>query len=505
MHSTRPRVDLAAMGLLDDLPSPPVVAMEILRLGKDPDTGLDELATVLSRDAALASKVIRIANAAAYRRRGEVVSVQDAAARLGLRTLEVISLGFSLVGDHPKSGELAGMSLHRYWRRSLTTAVLARRIASEHLPALAQEAFIVGLFSQLGRMVLAERATRRYEPVVVAGDGWPDVAAEREALGHSTLDVTAALLRSWDLPSVMIDAAEELVLLHHSDEGDVSDLVGVVSVAMAADAVLDEPSRPGLSAILDERVERHLGPDGSVEELLVTSRDDVAEACAVFEVELDDSFDPSELLAQSRKALIDASLTLAEDLEAEERRSQALVREVRELEERVREDSLTRLPNRSALDEFLERELDLRRRGSRQGAIGILVIDIDRFKSLNDRYGHQAGDDVLRLVAATLSQGCRRGELLARYGGEEFVLVAPSCTVGDLMSAGERLRKDIEHLSLVIDGHDVGVTISIGGACAKDAELFEDGDRLIQKADGYLYRAKRRGRNRVEICPDDLL
>ena len=137
--------------------------------------------------------------------------------------------------------------------------------------------------------------------------------------------------------------------------------------------------------------------------------------------------------------------------------------------------------------------------------VSLLVIDMDHFKAINDNHGHQAGDDVLRLVAATLSQGCRRGELLARYGGEEFVLVAPSCTVGDLMSAGERLRKDIEHLSLVIDGHDVGVTISIGGACAKDAELFEDGDRLIQKADGYLYRAKRRGRNRVEICPDDLL
>ena len=348
MPSTRTRVDLSGLRVLDDLPSPPVVAMEILRLGRDPDTGLDELAEVLSRDPALAGKVIRIANAAAYRRRGEVVSVADAATRLGLRTLEVISLGFSLVRDLPKNGSLAGMNLDEFWRRSLTTAVMARRLAAEHLPGAAQEAFISGLFAHLGRMVLAERATRAYEPVAVAGQGWPSAGQEIDALGFSNLDVSAALLQAWELPKVLVDTAGHLA------EADTDpDLARLVSLAMAADEFLARPEQPGAAVALDEAVAAALGGNATSEQVLEGSAEDISEACAVFDVEAGSVADPQQMLEDSRNALIDASLLLAEDLESEERRSQALVREVQELEERVREDSLTRLPNRAALDEFL--------------------------------------------------------------------------------------------------------------------------------------------------------
>ena len=112
---------------------------------------------------------------------------------------------------------------------------------------------------------------------------------------------------------------------------------------------------------------------------------------------------------------------------------------------------------------------------------------------------------MLQLVAASLSSVVRRGEILARYGGEEFLLVAPACDVEGLLQLGERLRRAVEDLAIDIDGVEVRVTVSVGGACASDAVSSEDGERLVRKADGYLYRAKRNGRNRTEISPESVL
>jgi diguanylate cyclase (GGDEF)-like protein len=503
MQQTDSRIDLAQLGILDSLPSPPAVAVEILRLSRSPDVGLDELAEVLMHDPAMSLKVVRVANSAAYRRRGDVVSVAVAATRLGMRSLVVVALGFSLVRDMPKSGRLAGMDLDEYWHRSLTVATVARRVAARCLPHFVQEAFIVGLFAHLGRLVLAEYATALYQPVVLEGNGWPNATAERGRLGFSSNQIGAALLRAWSMPDVLIQTVEGL----HEPAGSRPDdqLITVVQAAMAADAVLAHPADGAALLELDGFAAQLLGGTHESEELLSGVTEDLADAHEILDLDPLAIGDVDVLLTESRSLLVNASVALAEDLEVEEQRSLALRREVHELQARVREDALTRLPNRSALDEFLGRELELRRRGGRADALGVLLIDIDRFKLLNDEYGHQVGDDVLRLVAASLSAGCRRGELLARYGGEEFVLVAPSCDPEDLYSLGERLRGDVQQLSIEVGDRMVSVTVSIGGACSRDAESSEDGDRLIQKADGYLYRAKRRGRNRTEVSPEDLL
>ena len=502
MQAARSRLQLADLAILDDLPSPPAVALEILRLSRRADTGIDELAGVLAHDPAMASKVMRVANSAVYRRRGDATSVADAATRIGLRSLVVIALGFSLVRDLPRSGELAGMSVDRYWRRSLTVAVVARRIAARCLPQLTQEAFALGLFAHMGRLVLAEHASSYYRPLVAQYGGWPDTRAERVGLGFSSLEIGAALVEAWDLPSVMVDtlaALEGAPPLEGTPE-----LVDVLTAAIAADAVLADPADSAALAVLDHFAAVADGVQ-SAEELLEGAAADLAEALETFGFATVGDVDIDALLGESRRRLVKASLELAGDLETEHQRARSLDREVLELQRRVREDALTHLPNRAALEEFLRRELELRRRADRADAIGVLLIDVDRFKLLNDEHGHPVGDDVLRLVAATLSSGCRHGELLARYGGEEFLLVAPSCDVEDLFAVGERLRGDVEQLSIQVGEQLVSVTVSVGGACARDAESMEDAERLIQKADGYLYRAKRRGRNRTEVSPEDLL
>jgi diguanylate cyclase (GGDEF)-like protein len=168
------------------------------------------------------------------------------------------------------------------------------------------------------------------------------------------------------------------------------------------------------------------------------------------------------------------------------------------LHERVareaRMDELTGLPNHRHFQESLAGELERLRRFRR--SLALIMIDIDAFKAVNDTYGHQQGDEVLRGVAAVLREGSRATDIPARYGGEELALVMPETDLDGAFAAAEGLRRDVESLSFPLeDGRSLGVTISLGVA-ATGAEPVGAAD-LIAAADDALYAAKRGGRNRT--------
>ncbi|WP_369349274.1 diguanylate cyclase [Stenotrophomonas sp. JAG2] len=159
-------------------------------------------------------------------------------------------------------------------------------------------------------------------------------------------------------------------------------------------------------------------------------------------------------------------------------------------------DSLTGLANRRQFDQSL-RDAWERARRSGQG-IALLMVDIDCFKDFNDRYGHPAGDQCLRLVAATLA-GCavRSTDLVARYGGEEFAVVVASSPLDGAPALAERMRHAVEQLQLPSAESGRPVTISIGVGTVR-LVLDADPAELLAAADTALYSAKRGGRNRVE-------
>jgi diguanylate cyclase (GGDEF)-like protein/PAS domain S-box-containing protein len=157
-------------------------------------------------------------------------------------------------------------------------------------------------------------------------------------------------------------------------------------------------------------------------------------------------------------------------------------------------DGLTGLANRRRLDEALELEL---RRAQREGhSVALLVLDIDRFKNLNDAHGHQVGDAVLRRLGSILMQFHNRaGDLAARFGGEEFVLLLPGANEQQAVLVAERLRQTIQATDFE-PPVDVSVTVSIGVASLPGANAVSP-ESLVGMADGALYEAKRGGRNRV--------
>jgi diguanylate cyclase (GGDEF)-like protein/PAS domain S-box-containing protein len=157
-------------------------------------------------------------------------------------------------------------------------------------------------------------------------------------------------------------------------------------------------------------------------------------------------------------------------------------------------DPLTSLYNRRYMDETLVRELS---RVKRKGApLSVIMIDIDHFKRLNDTAGHAAGDVLLKRVAQHLMASVRREDVACRYGGEEFALIMPELSLEGAVERAERLRREIEDLSVELNGDRVGpVTASFGVACCPTHGY--SGEALLHLADKALYQAKSQGRNRV--------
>jgi diguanylate cyclase (GGDEF)-like protein len=127
--------------------------------------------------------------------------------------------------------------------------------------------------------------------------------------------------------------------------------------------------------------------------------------------------------------------------------------------------------------------------------VGVIMIDVDHFKEVNDSRGHAAGDTVLRIIASGIAAMVRPYDSVGRYGGEEFLIIAPECGPGEAWELAERVRGHVARCSIMAGGAAVHVTLSLGvatGECAADLE------KVLGGADAAMYRAKAAGRNRVE-------
>jgi diguanylate cyclase (GGDEF)-like protein len=167
-----------------------------------------------------------------------------------------------------------------------------------------------------------------------------------------------------------------------------------------------------------------------------------------------------------------------------------------QLAQATRTDALTGVGNRALLDEALPREFVRARRYQRE--LAVVMIDLDHFKRINDRWGHPAGDHVLRHAARLFSEQLRQTDVLGRYGGEEFLLLLPETPLRGAVAAAERLRLALAASCATWDGQPLQVTASFGVAALPMPSVSEPME-LVALADRALYRAKRQGRNRVGL------
>lgn len=159
-------------------------------------------------------------------------------------------------------------------------------------------------------------------------------------------------------------------------------------------------------------------------------------------------------------------------------------------------DPLLRVWNRGAIMDILSRENDHAQR--QNSKLALLMVDIDHFKRVNDRYGHPAGDDVLIEVVNAIRQQLRSYDSLGRYGGEEFMIVLPQTGQAEIERLAERLRLAVEKTAIDVEDHQLHCTISIGTAVIDGNEHKQDIEKIVMAADQALLQAKLNGRNRIE-------
>lgn len=493
----------------ENLPTVPAVALEALRLTQDDESTLDDLARVLEQDPALAAKLLKLANSSLFHLGQDVTSLQRAVMVLGMKTVKLMSLSFSLVSELPSGSAPAGgpetFDLAGYWRRSLVAAVAGRSFARLVRSKLGDEAFLCGILSHLGQLVLARSLPDDYAEVLRASRGWPNLRTEERTLGFHHADVSGALLREWGLPDSLVVPVSFAFRLHELPDGvdgDTRELAFHVAVAGLAVSVLCDTDRARPLAKLYQLAKQRFGVTRrEVDVFLVGLQTGVAETASMLEVPVPRGRDARQILDVARRQILQIGLGTTVDLRLAERRAQDLRELNRSLLDRARTDALTGMANRACFDEVLEEEISSRLGGLRPRSLGVALLDIDHFKRFNDTHGHAAGDAVLREVGGVLKRLTRGGDLIARYGGEEFALLLPDTTPRHLAEVLERLRAGIEERVVEFEGARLQVTASLGGACLAEANAPADGAALMRVADEHLYRAKKAGRNRCEVHP----
>ena len=490
-----------------NLPTVPGVALEVLRLSRDEDADLRQIAKVIERDVALSGRLLKVVNSSFYGLRRKVSTISQAVVMLGLASVKTLALGFSLADGISGKG-LTAMDLPFFWRRSLYFAVAARTFAERRIPVLREEAFVAGLLADIGTLAMGEAFGGAYRTFCLSSEQTHVGIVEEEQRQFSTdhQEVAACMTRSWHLPELLT-----IPVGHHHDPvmcGDVDQMVahlgGVIFAAnLCAETFCGQHSKSNIDQF-EQAAKKYLGADSAAcQELLENLNHDAEEVAGLLDIDIPESIGYAEIVQQANEELTRLSLQSqqqAQQMEQHTRQTESRLHELEEanrlLAQNANCDPLTGIYNRRFLEGFLEREIARAQRFKRP--LSILFIDVDHFKTINDTFGHQVGDAVLQQIGQLLKAGTREVDCLCRYGGEEFVL---SLLETDLLGAkqvAEKVRRLVAAWKFKRPGveDEFHVTVSIGVATMSQNRPI-DKDVLVQMADESAYAAKSEGRNCV--------
>jgi len=470
------------------LPSPPGTALKVLALCRDDTASVHEIAEVIMSDPALSGRLLRYSNSPMAAVGRPVTSVRDAVLLLGIRTVKLTALGFSLVSSsfHPKCRYF---DLNQFWTESCLTAVIARRLANLILSADREEAFTAGLLSGIGRMCLAHGLEAEYDRVLkmVATPG-DLLEVERREIGLDHVQFGAQILRDWELPDLLTQAVANQLTPERA-KGRAQPLARAICCARPLTPMFAGDGRltPEQAHLARGVVEVDLALDRvkwrqTAEEIL----SDYVQIADIFDVRLNGEASVLDLYAQAKEHLTQESKNAQQDrLSAQQRQVPQAVRST--------VDALTGIANRIQFEDRAVATLAEIRRLKQSCAV--VVFDLDRLREVNERHGHRSGDTVVRRSVNAIRETLRDTDLLARYGSELFVVLSSQATRGSACLLATRMRKRIESILIDIDDDQLRATISLGIAASDDYPEMPDLATLVDDAVTQLRLAKQMGRN----------
>ncbi len=507
-----------ALKYCPNLPSPPKIALRILELSQEPDIDLGKLSQVLTKDPALASRVLRASNSALFGQRRRSENLRQAMVTIGLNATITLALSFSLA-ERLNDGSRTNQGHHQVWQRALISAS-ASRLLGEHLGLhYIEELFLASLLQDIGILALDAALPELYSTLIA--QPWQHdelIASEQATLGIDHGEAGSWLMQHWGLPARLTLVASA-VHQPHSELIPEKNRVFVNVVAVAgqiADLFLsdsnlqktEQTATPIQQLLVFARKTEQVAVNA--EQLLDLPRTELnvlleqvgtllPEVAELYATELISARKAAGVIDQAREMLATHNLRLIYDVAEQQRKMRDLEHTAQHLRDTTGRDVLTGLYNRHYFDDTLETEF---RQASESGwPLTVGFIDLDLFKTINDTQGHLVGDSILLSVAETLTQHLRKRDFIMRYGGDEFVALLPGTGLERAQTIFERLREAIA--TTPHQGHSgesFHITVSIGLATHMDqAQHFSSAIDLVRAADQALYEAKGLGRNRIVI------
>ncbi len=482
------------------LPTPPAVAMKVIALGDDPLSGLKDVAGAVRMDPALSAKMLRVANSSMYARRHHAETLEAATTRLGFSGTITLALSFSMVNAMRQSGS-EGLDMNRYWVRALTTAVASREIAKQVDASLSEQAFLAGLFADIGMLILDKVVPDLYRGVPGAEQSHALLLTiERNTLGVSHAAVGAWTLNKWNMPPSLVHAVSG----SHgpqptSSDNPLDNLANITALgSQIASLCTDDPSDATVTAASD-RAETLFNLDReALIELIGRVSEQTQDTASMFDIDLSDAVLLESIAEQAKEILMVRNLSSIQLSEELQLAKEDLELRARSLQEETHRDGLTSTYNRSHFDEAAAAAHA--ESVACQSPLALAFVDLDHFKDVNDTHGHQAGDAVLQHAAGLISGLALPKFTVARYGGEEFVVIMPDTAENDAVAHCKRILRAFRDSVISLDtGKTLRVTASIGIAVQSADGFFHDAPTLIKASDMAMYAAKRQGRDRMAM------
>jgi diguanylate cyclase (GGDEF)-like protein len=351
------------------------------------------------------------------------------------------------------------------------------------------------LLGDIGILVMHRVIGAEYDVIVTQAGGDADVLT-RLSQAKFELDhcvVGGMLAEHWGLPPVL----SVPIRYHHDAEAisrvdaQIRPLAEAVHVATICGEVFAnaEPAKYIVRARA-EMAERFKLSAEEVDAMLSEIGSSTKEAAKLFEVTLPDSRSYEDILADAQQAMMELTLQSQQQVQTIKKENEFLV-------QKASTDPLTGLGNRAKFNEFFEEQFS--RAFKLQRPLAILMIDVDHFKKVNDTYGHQAGDEVLRRVGKLLKLAVRNIDLAARYGGEEFALVLTETESNAAAQMADEIRQALEAERILFEDKVIKVTASVGVAGTDRQRVFQTALQLANASDRAVYAAKAAGRNCVRL------
>jgi len=502
-NNTELQKDLRKLFEKAKMPSSPALAARILELSDDPNSTAEDFGKILRTDAILTARLLKTANSAFFAQRIPVTNVERAVTVLGLNRVKTTALGFQLVSHLDRLGGTP-FDMNAFWTHSLLRACIAQSLAGFIVPELVDEAFIVGLLQDTGIMLLAQILGKEYANLYQPQDLSPTAFFEVESnsFPHTHVDAITVMCSEWKIPQdIAIPLKRHHQMTRITDQSSILDKLCGVSYLVGGlrftNDVTVGTEENKLREYANDQLHFH---ENMWNESINWATEEYQRISTFFGEVLNNDIDVVDLLGEANQqltAVAEKANQKVVDIELEKEKilneQKRLEKSLKDYRERASLDPLTLIPNRGAI--FDAARLAIKQTSVDGTSIGVLFIDIDNFKAINDLHSHKTGDNVLKALAMLLKDNIDQIENVGRYGGEEFIVILKNLSAEECREKAAQFIEQIRKYDTQSLGLREPITCSLG-AIWTDKPTVESAEELFAASDALMYKAKGNGKDR---------